>query len=430
MSSSRRAISKSERIVAAVTAGLVLGFTEASLAAGLDVSGSVRTGYWHQDKSFASDRDRSGYGTASLWLNAVNDDVGGWRLLGEGYVYGGDLGRKEKGEGEVRELYLARSFGDLDLRIGRQVIVWGRADKINPTDSFSTRDLTRLMTDDEDQRLGLFATQARYAVGDVTVTFVWQPEWRDPVYPVNRTEGIAFATRDPDRSRYQGGVRIDRSGGDVDWSVSYFDGLSRTPHLGIANVEPELLTLELDYRRVHVAGFDLATTAGDFGLRAEAAYTRTADSDGEDPLAPNSFYAAVVGGERSFGASLNVNVQGLYRHVEHWESPDDLPADPTAPYLPSLAKQAALVAQQHDRSQTGASIRPSLKLLNDTLELETAYVRWFHDASALVRPKVNYSLSDQFRLIGGAEHYMGPDYSFFGRLKDLSSVFAEVRWLY
>ena len=70
------------------------------------------------------------------------------------------LGMKSVKLGVIREAYLDLSHGPLDLRIGKQIIAWGRADRINPTDNLTPRDYTLLVPDDDDQRLGTPAVKA------------------------------------------------------------------------------------------------------------------------------------------------------------------------------------------------------------------------------------------------------------------------------
>ena len=57
----------------------------------------------------------------------------------------------------------------LDVRAGRQIIAWGRADGLNPTDNLTGEDLTLLAPDDDDRRLGTTALRASYYLGDVSV---------------------------------------------------------------------------------------------------------------------------------------------------------------------------------------------------------------------------------------------------------------------
>lgn len=162
-------------------------------------------------------------------------------------------------------------------------------------------------------------------------------------------------------------------------------------------------------------------------MRGEIAYTKTKDSDGKDPGLKNSTIYAVLGVERTFDGTFNVNVQYLHRNILDFTSPDSF----TNPGSQATAKQVAIFSNQLKENLSGASVRLNHKSFNETLETELTIVNWFYDESfGLVRPKVTYAFSDSIRGSAGYESYYGPKESLFGRLKDMSSGFAEVRVLF
>jgi hypothetical protein len=170
-------------------------------------------------------------------------------------------------------------------------------------------------------------------------------------------------------------------------------------------------------------GADAATTVGRYGLRAEVAITRTEDRQGNDPFTRNPFLYAAVGGDRTFLTNLNVNMQLLYRHVMAWEDPAAAPAP-----LRELALRQALISNQRDAQQAGATVRAARKWWNDTLEAERSGVVWFARGDFLVRPRLRYAATDRLRFAFGGDLYRGPTDSFFGSLKDLSTVFVEMQY--
>lgn len=110
---------------------------------------SLRSAFWSHDKSYS---DRSGYLSDSAWLALRPKEILGTKLFFEGYLTKNDTLRGASILTEAREAYLEKSVGDFDFRAGRQIIVWGRADKVNPTDQWTSKNYTLLATDDEDQR--------------------------------------------------------------------------------------------------------------------------------------------------------------------------------------------------------------------------------------------------------------------------------------
>jgi hypothetical protein len=163
---------------------------------------------------------------------------------------------------------------------------------------------------------------------------------------------------------------------------------------------------------------------GSYGLRGEAAYVRTQDDDGRDFFTKNPYLYAVVGSDRTFGGNFNTNLQYVYRHAFDWRGLNQT-ADAGQR---SVAEQVNILSFQQTEDFHGASFRMSHKSFNETLETELTLFGWIDNG--LVRPKVTYAFSDHWRGILGGEIFAGEKNSFFGRLKETSSAFAEVRFLF
>ena len=78
-------------------------------------------------------------------------------------IYNGIL--KERTGLELREAYLAYAKGNLDLRVGRQIVVWGVADALRLTDCVSPFDYTEFLAQDyDDIRMPVNALRAKYTL--------------------------------------------------------------------------------------------------------------------------------------------------------------------------------------------------------------------------------------------------------------------------
>jgi len=413
--SSRRARWRSSAGLAAALACAAAG-ARAEEASGLGASGTARLAWFSRGASFS---DTAGVGVASLWLTAKPREVAGFASYFDGRLQRQDFARDAAYGGDLREGYLSRSFGALDVKAGRQIIVWGRADKINPTDSWSTRDFTLLAPDDDDQRLGAFAAQAAWNAGNYHLIALWQPEWRRPGLPLPPPPpGLAFAAADPARPAEQFGAKLDHSGEGMDWSLSYARAYDRTPDLEAAGS-----TIGLRFPRVDVLGADAAVPVGEYGLRAEAAYARTPNRGGADPLAQDDAVFAVLGVERTFGGELNVNAQYLYKRVFGFRDPDAL----SDPATRALAIEERIIADQLAPDSHGLAFRIDHKAFNETLESELAAVIGFRKKDSFLRPKVSYAFTDRVKGVVGAQIWSGPTDSPFGRRRDLTAAFVETR---
>lgn len=401
----------------------LVSVAQASWTESLGPSGSLRTAYWSDNKEFLPENN---YLVSSAWLTLRPEEMGGFKFYFDGFVQGEDLAREEFSRVDVREAFVEKSWGDFDFKVGRIITVWGRADKINPTDSMSVRNFKLLMTDDEDQRTGIFTTQVTYTISDYRISALWLPEWRSPTFPIPPLTGVTLRDVKPESPENQVALKVDRSGGAVDWSLSYYKGYNHFPDLDLLAISPTGVDVGFNYGKVQVFGADFASTQGQYGFRGELAYLHTEDRKGDNPLRQNSMVNAVLGIENSPIENLNINVQLLFRHVLDYQSLNAV----TDPGTRALAEQVTINSNQVAETFGGLSFRPSYKMWNETLEVELAFVMWAKYSDSLLRPKATYAINDSWKLILGGEIYNGPANSFWGRLEKASTVFTELRWLF
>jgi len=422
MRCSHRAISRTS--LAALTALAILATGAASKAEdapspwpALGISGTVRgTASSH---AFAFDRHAAA-AAASAWLTVDPQRFWGVKAFADGRVQTERRPLGARTSWELREAYVERPLGDIDLKIGRQIIVWGRADKVNPTDIWSVRDLTLVTTDDEDQRLGAAAVQAAWRLGAIRLIGVWQPEWRAPVFPVPPLPaGLTAHIARPAHPDAQAGIKIDHSGTGIDWSLSYAHAIDKTPDLRLDTP----VSVDILYQPIDMYGADAAVPFGPYGLRAEAAYTRRRRPGEVDITAKYDDLFLVAGIERTFDGELSLNVQYLFRRNYGFHDPASV-ADPSRRFL---AGREEVLANQFARDMSGFSLSAVDRFLNETLQAEIDAVGWAGRAGGTLGPKVSYAVNDRWQLIVGAQLYFGPRMGFFGEFHDASTLFAEVR---
>jgi hypothetical protein len=386
------------------------------------MSTSLRSAYWSRDRSFSGGAD---YWVESAWLTLRPRKILGLRPYLQGYLQGENLGRNTDLNGDLREAYLEADLGDLGLKAGRQITVWGRADKINPTGNLSVADYRRLLTDDEEQRMGLGALQATYSLAAYQFSAIWQPEWRSPQFPLPPSgSGPRFIDEAPAAAYRQFGLKADQSGsGGLDWSCSYFHGFGKLPDLA-PRPDGSAWAIGLRYPELDVFGADFATVLSTVGMRGELAYSLPPAEAGPDPLRQNPGLFGVLGLENSPFSDFTLTLQYLFRWVQDYRDPATVPD----PMLRALALQSAINAQQSIAFDQGLALRPSWNLLGQTLQLEIAAVFWFGTQGQYYAPKASYAVTDHWKLVAGGQIFNGPDDSFFGRNKAISAGFLELRF--
>ncbi len=403
-----------------LTAAGAVGATEnASSAPAFEFnpSGSVRAAYFSSTRELDAQKNLLG---AALWLKAapkLSKDIG---VVLDAWVRNENLGDHGVTRGKLREAYVNASVGPVDFRLGKQIIAWGRADELNPTDNLSARDYRLLTPENNDQRFGVVALKAAWHIKDYTLSTFWLPRFNSNSFPIENTPGVNYSYHAPRIN--QAGIKFEQGGGEIDWSVSYYSGLDLNPDIRIGKLSASGIDLALENKRIRVLGVDAATVLGRYGVRGEAAYTWT--EKGNDPLVKKSHFYAVVGADRTFFDHLNVNLQYYVRRVASYQNPAHI----TNPALRSLAMQGAGIANQLDRVQHGMSLRVANKWLNETLEGEVLVVHSFTQGDYLLKPKLIYAVNDQIKASLGVDLYRGNSLTYFGRLRNNSGAYAEVKY--
>ena len=324
-------------------------------------------------------------------------------------------------ESQLLEGYLTVHFGHADLRIGKQIVAWGRADGINPTDNLTPRNYRVLLPLEEDQRFGITSVRLEtYLSQALTLTVFVSPYFEPHRFPLP-TAGFAVETRKPGHtlSSTEQGIRLNKVGGDFDWSLSYYHGYSLIPTAGSTGS-----ALELFYNQMDVLGADCARNFGRFGFRSELAYTLPHDHLDVDPNATRPRLFWVAGIDRTFLEELNLNLQGFIRWMPRYQDPAGLP-DPAARNVGALN---ATINGQESGISPGLTFRISELWWNDTLRAELLTITNFTRGDGYLRPLLSYDVSDHLRLSLGGNLYRGPRTAQYGVLKPDSGVFAELRY--
>ena len=381
---------------------------------------TLRTAVWSSSRTVD---DRSPLTGSMLWTELAPSVESFLKLKVGAWLGAGSLVGRVDPNASLRELYGDLRLGAMDVRLGKQIVAWGRADAVNPTDNLSPHDLTLLVPDDDDQKIGVSAARVSVYDGGTTLTALWLAGFSGNTLPLEAPpSGTRLARRMPGHVAAQGALRLERSGGRVDWSASYFSGFDLNPDIAL-RVTAGDTAFELAYHRLHAVGADAATTLGRYGVRAEAAWIGTEDRGGADPEIKNSSLYAVIGADRTFGGYFNVNVQYLLRRVSGFTSPDGV-ADPARR---EAAVLLARVAQQLRGVQQGATFRVSNQWRHETLKAELAGVFLAPPWQFVVRPRASYAATDHWEVRLGADLWGGGRVTLFRELRSNSGAFIEVR---
>jgi hypothetical protein len=419
----------------------------------LGLSGSLTLDYFSSSHAI---NDRRHFGGVNLVLKQRLHVADGVRWVAEARVLAEQIGHDDPNEagGSVRDLRdveevvseLREGYGELTLgrwevRAGKQIIAWGRADELNPTDAITPKDYLLLLPEGQSAyRYGVTALKADYFLTpSVRAIGVWVPVFSPSRIPLDVPDGVRLHERVPAIRIEDGsvGAKLDRSGGKLDASLSYYYGFNLLPEVRVESVALDAATdrpfadVALVHPRRHMIGADFATALDRFGYRGEIAYVHTGNAHGRsvDEVTPHLSY--VLGIERSFSESVSVIVQYVGRYVVHRVDPARALADPDVlggrvRFL--AARETFVINQQLDTVQNGWSARIAKRWWNDTLEAEVLSLHYVERNDFFVRPKIAYDVADNWRATVGGEIFHGPKHSFFGRIEKNTGAFVELRY--
>lgn len=235
-------------------------------------------------------------------------------------------------EEAVIDLYL----GPTDWQIGRQRLLWGRADGMNPTGRFHQPDPLAFSLEPADMYLPEWMVRGRWFLPCGALEGVWNPEYRFTDIPEGATPPIPIPET-PERAQI--GIKLDIQRAGWEGSVCFINGPD-------SSLPAPLISL---------AGADFSTAFGSTGLRGEAAFSWP-EGDPGDPAVPSAELSAAAGFDGSLGNHITWMLQMNGKYIPLWEE------DPPSPY-------SLLYSQEH-QWQTGSMARLGITLLNDDLEIE------------------------------------------------------------
>lgn len=199
---------------------------------------------------------------------------------------------------ELREAYFQVNgflLKNLDLRVGRQYISWGTADKLNPTSNLNPYDMEDIL--DFGRHRGSDAIRLDfYLNNDFSLQGVYVPFFQPANLPVgifsdalNSTmtlpqglvlKGFSDTLLTPGynlKESSTAGFKFKGFLAGIDFSLSYVYGIDGLPLSTLNTIFPVDLTggvnirSELSFTRSHIFGADLATSIGGMGFWAEGA---------------------------------------------------------------------------------------------------------------------------------------------------------------
>jgi len=187
-----------------------------------------------------------------------------------------------------KSLYLNEAYLDiyefiiqnLDVRIGKQIIVWGKADKINPTSNICPDDFSDIFRFGE--KLGVNSLLLNLYISDFTLNMVYVPVFTPSLLPgggIAEMAGISLGKnnyiQEPQNTigkSSQLGVKFNWFIFNYDFSLSYYYGRSTLPVIYKVDYSStgSIDSTHSKFPKLQVIGFDFSGSLFNMGLWGEA----------------------------------------------------------------------------------------------------------------------------------------------------------------
>ncbi len=338
-----------------------------------------------------------------------------------------DLSRRwimgDRLEAELREFYFDIKIKKTFLTIGKQQIVWGKADGLRIMDLVNPFNFREFLLDEfEDSRIPLWSLKADIPIKGISAQFVWIPDQSyndlpDPAgtYAFGQAfEGISNIRQKPlhkpDRFIQDSDVGLRLStffkGWDLTLNYLYFyDDFSvnfqSTPL--IDNVP--ILTISPRYLRNHLLGATFSNAFGSFTLRGEAGYqfdkyVATNDTTHPHGVMESGQLMAVSGLDYSGITNTTLSAQL---------------------FVDWITNDTSILGRDH--FETNVSLLFSRNFINETLDIDLIGIRNINRGEGFVQGKVNYLLKSNLSIWLGGEIIYGDRDTFIGQFKGQDRIY-------
>ncbi|MGD9157123.1 MAG: hypothetical protein PVG39_01830 [Desulfobacteraceae bacterium] len=191
---------------------------------------------------------------------------------------------------DLQEAWAEYASGKWDIRLGRQIVIWGKADGIRITDNISPPDYTESVTRDLDEiRMAVDAVKFRLLGENITTEFLFIPVFRAAVQPgegnpwaitvdyPDTLEVSYLAPDEPDTGISDSEFAMKVSGyfSGMDWAASVFytwDDDAVMFRDVIETGDTTQIVFKPQYKRMTVFGLECAVPWSDLVFRGETAF--------------------------------------------------------------------------------------------------------------------------------------------------------------
>ena len=173
---------------------------------------------------------------------------------------------------DLREAHISFRANEMDIRIGSLLEFWGKTESYNPSDIINSYDYTSGLADSK--KLGAPAFKVSSDLNDGYLSLLLFPFFVENAYPglssrarlqTSVSNDTASYSNDASRNDNSYALRYEGYQGDLDYGLSYFDGITREPYFTLSS-DGRLVP---NYFPIQQIGADVQYLLGDTALKTE-----------------------------------------------------------------------------------------------------------------------------------------------------------------
>lgn len=365
-------------------------------------------------------------------------------LQADHYTYGRDTDWKNDSNFRLLDAYVNFAGQGVNLKVGNQIVRWGKADGYSPLDNVNPEDLRDgIGGRREDRKMQIPMANLEFYKGRFTIQALYIPFFIKSRYDLKGTDWAlydhyqheigAFAIHEQDLSdiveESEAGLKMAGIAGKFDYAFSYLytheDVASLDSLATPIGFEPQFSShvikdlarfaqatdqaIHMSYQRQSIYGFEFETTVSAFGLRGDLAYTDSLSYTTEQlKRIQKPVLQYWVGADYNGPGAFYVNVQFGQIYIQDFD-------------------ETILLAEEISSIVNGTI---SKEFSNGDVKLEFRYYYDFSGDGALYNPKCIANFWRNLKLEIGIEFFDGTDAHPLGFYRINDQAYATVEWLF
>ena len=329
---------------------------------------------------------------------------------------------------DLREAFVDLTFDKMDVRLGKQQVVWGKTDGFRVLDAVNPLDYREFVLNDFlDSRIPLWmAKMEYYFTFEYSLQALIIPEMQffeqakaGSEYELDTLtipEGIRPMindTQEPDESVEHTEYGLKFTGFHEGWDVTlnYLYSWDDIPTIKKSlDTDAGTITISPEHERLHIVGGSFANVFWDAVVRGEMAakigkYFSVDDPTDPDMVVEKTLLSYALAFERDL-FDISWLLQILQESILDY---DDAITD--------------------DQVDTKITLRGTKNFMNETLEVVLSTIYGVNETEFVIRPSMEYDITDSTKITVGADFFEGgDDDTMFGQFDEKDRLYVELKY--